>query len=115
MYMKLVPVLIAACLAGCSTVSQTKLQGELATFQGKPVSAMIERFGVPAQQREADGKRLLTWSKQQESFGQAYYMGFENDSSYVARCRIDALVSDDIVERITHDGTLEDCKVLGML
>ena len=113
--MKFVPVLIAACLAGCSTVSQTKLRNDLAAFQGKPVTAMIERFGAPAQQSEADGKRLLTWSAEQESFGQAYYMGFENDSSYVASCRISALVNDDIVEQIVRDGTLEDCKVLGLI
>jgi len=107
-------LLIVVCLSGCASNSQTQLQRRLTGFEGGPLTAMVERFGAPTQQSEIDGQRWLVWAASQESFAQAYYMGFENDPTYLARCRISALVSDDIVVQVLRDGNLEDCKILGL-
>jgi hypothetical protein len=115
-------------LAGCSSSdsklakgfdaflgeSSSQLERQLTAFQGKPVGEMIAKLGEPTEQRDVDGKRLFTWRKEQESFAEGYWMGFENDSSYRARCVVTAQVRDQTVVNITHEGTLEDCRYLGL-
>jgi len=112
--MNLRPLLITLCLCGCTTNSQTQLQRQLTAFEGRPVTAMIERLGAPSQETEIDGQRWYIWSASRESFSQAYWMGYENYPTYVARCQVKARVSEDVVRQVLRDGNLEDCKVLGL-
>ena len=128
--MRLPALLIAACLAGCGSGSSSRLSGaldvfkgsstselsrDLSAFQGKPVDEMIARFGEPTQQREVNGQRVLTWNAEERSFLEGYWLGFENDSTYEARCVITAQVREQTVVKVDHQGNLEDCKFLGLI
>jgi hypothetical protein len=113
--LKTAVLLIVVTAAGCALDSVSKLQGHLRTFQGKPEAALLDRYGEPDEQRDADGQRWLTWSAQERSFHEGYWLGFENESTYVARCRIIAVVRNATVVQVTHEGNIEDCRSLGMI
>ena len=113
--MNVKPLIVAICLSGCANDSQVQLQRKLTQFEDGPVTAMIERFGPPSQQTEVEGQRWYVWSSSQESFALAYYMGYENDSSYRAHCKVSAEVHHGTVLQVRREGNLKDCEWLGLI
>ena len=108
-------VLLLVALSGCATRSQPQLEAALNRLVGQPESALLERYGEPDARNSLDGQRWLTWNAEEHSFHEGYWLGYENDSTYVARCRIRARVQDAKVVQVLQEGNIQDCWSLGML
>jgi hypothetical protein len=106
-----VVIVVCVCLSACAK-DQTQLQRELTRFEGRPVEAMIARLGTPTQQTDTGGEHWYVWSASERSFALGYWLGYEGDSTYEARCKVSARVKGDIVKEVRREGSLEDCEWL---
>jgi uncharacterized lipoprotein YajG len=119
-------VILAASLtlAGCATPGS--INRNLQTFKGRPVTAAIERYGVPSTERTVAGIKVYTWSSRHTEVVPTYSMaqttgyvsgqsfqattGQWGTDSFAAECEVNMQVDgDEVVTRVTFAGNIAGC------
>lgn len=96
-------LLIAVSLAGCATYEEDRshLVATAASLEGQPLSAAIDRLGVPSSTTPAGSSTIYVWSK-----SNVIYPGLDQPLS----CEIRLLVNEaQIVTKGEHQGNNYAC------
>lgn len=97
---------LALPLSGCATYSQdrSRIDATIATLVGQPVSAAMDRFGVPSRTSPAGTSTIYVWANEN-----VLYPGLDEPLS----CQVRLIVSGaGLVERGEHDGNNYACSQL---
>lgn len=79
---RILPLLLAAVLAGCAPSFDRP--AFLATLVGQPEAEVVRRLGVPSRTYEADGRKFLAYSEHQSELigGGPFFGGFAFGSGF---------------------------------